>query len=82
MKRRLAVFTLLLLIGSFKLSAETPPETYICVREQPYVDPYNPAAAICGTSCGLSVCSVAAAIAAVIGVAALILANGEHVHVH
>lgn len=82
MKQLVAILTLLLLLGSFKLSAESPSETYICAREQPYVDPYNPAATICGTSCGLSVCSVAAAIAAVIGVAALILANGEHIHAH
>lgn len=43
----------------------------------------DPCAYACGTDCGLSVLSIAAAIAAVVGVAAVILSqHGVHSHNH
>jgi hypothetical protein len=45
-------------------------------------DPCSLTAPICGTDCGLSVCSIAAAIAAVVGVAAIILSSPNASHTH
>lgn len=47
-------------------------------------DPCDIPAPICGTDCGLSVCSIAAAIAAVVAVAAIILSSpgASTVHSH
>lgn len=41
-----------------------------------------PSAPVSGTTCGVSYLSMGVAIALIVGVAAIILANGENVHAH
>lgn len=53
-----------------------------CAAECYPCDPCSVTAPMCGTDCGLSVCSIAAAIAAVVGVAAIILASPNASHTH
>lgn len=91
MKRLIA---LLVLLGMFsEMSAFAEPicndcqyypdgQCVDCYWEDSCCNQTEPCAYACGTRCGLTICSVAAAIAAVVGVAAIILATGESSNVH
>lgn len=78
MKRLLASF-LILSLCTLPLHAQpacAPSSELSCF------DPCDPCAPICGTSCGVTVCSVALAVGLVVGVAAIILSTGDSISAH
>ncbi|MCC5832474.1 MAG: hypothetical protein JJU12_05455 [Chlamydiales bacterium] len=91
MNRFIGVLVFFAMSISMTLSAQpyyyedyTPPQGYqqSCAADCYPCDPCAITAPMCGLSCGLSVCSIAAAIAAVIGVAAIIVASPDSAHIH
>ncbi len=97
MRKFLAILAILALSSGMTLSADPyyydadyyptyncDPRGYQqpCAADCYPCDPCSITAPMCGTDCGLSVCSIAAAIAAVIGVAAIIIASPDSSNVH